>query len=102
MTHFVQIWYEWETYIALERNIGGGLRFTLAPAKYENVTKGQERDRYIEMRIGPHCGKAKLHLKGIYIQSIQAFKATTWSVTVTPWLLGSCNSMPIHSYIGAG
>ena len=42
-------------YIAFERKYWGRLRFTLAPAKYEDATKGQEGERYIER---PHFGKA--------------------------------------------
>ena len=32
-----------QTFKAIERNIGGRLRFTLAPAKYEKCSKGQGR-----------------------------------------------------------
>ena len=45
-----------------------------------------KRERYIEMLIGPHSGKAKMHLKEIFTySSIQAFKATSQSVSL--WLL---------------
>ena len=69
---------------AFGRNIGERLKFTLAPTVYEMLQKAK-RERYIEMLIGPHSRKAKLHLK----ENIQVFKATTQSDPL--WLLGSLN-----------
>ena len=74
-----------------EKNLGGGPRFTLAPAEYQQCWKGQERQihknaNWATLREGQNCiWKKYSHIQRI--SSIQAFKATTKSVIVAPWLL---------------
>ena len=71
------------------RNIGGRLRFTLAPAKYKNTTKGQEREIHRNADWATLWeGKTASEL-GTYIQSIQGHNPVCLSVCL--WYLGSCN-----------
>ena len=51
----------------------------MAPAKYENATKGEERDTFIERS---HSRKAER--KYFIHSSIQTFKATTRSDSLAP------------------
>ena len=87
---------------SVNRNIeilGEGLDSHWHLANYEEVLQKANIRRYIEILIGPHFRKANGILKGIFIHSRHSIKATTWSVSVAPWLLKT--EKPIHSSIQA-